>query len=201
MAEIYSIDGIVPVIDPSAYVHPTAVIIGDVFIGANVYVAPCASLRGDMGRIIVGDNSNVQDGVVVHGFPDTDTVIEEFGHIGHCAVIHGCTLRRNVLVGMNSVIMDAVEVGESSFIAASAFIPAKRKIPPKSVVVGVPGTVVRGVTQQELDWKRGLTQGYIDLCHRTRETLKRCEPLSAAEPNRARFKLPPSVPLSDAKGR
>jgi phenylacetic acid degradation protein len=121
---VYAIDGLVPVIDPSAYVHPSAVLIGDVIVGPGCYVGPCASLRGDFGRLILGRGANVQDTCVMHGFPGTDTVIEEDGHIGHGAVLHGCRIGRNALVGMNAVIMDNAVLGESSIVAACAFVKA-----------------------------------------------------------------------------
>ena len=95
-----------PVIDPSAYVHPTAVLIGDVIVGPDCYVGPCAVLRGDFGRIVLQRGSNLQDTCVMHGFPGTDTIVEEDGHIGHGAILHGCVVRRNALVGMNAVIND-----------------------------------------------------------------------------------------------
>lgn len=102
----YEIDGLKPVVHPDAYVHPDAVLIGDVHIGPGVYVAPLASLRGDFGRLIVHAGANIQDCCVMHGFPGIDTVVEEDGHIGHGAILHGCRIRRNALVGMNAVIMD-----------------------------------------------------------------------------------------------
>src|SRR5690242_12972796 len=102
----YAIDGLVPVVDPTAYVHPTAVVIGDVIIGPQVYVGPCASLRGDFGRLVLKAGSNLQDNCTMHGFPGSDTVVEENGHIGHGAVLHGCVVRRDALVGMNAVVMD-----------------------------------------------------------------------------------------------
>ena len=113
---VFAIDGIVPVIDPSAYVHPAAVLIGDVIVGPGCYVGPCASLRGDFGRLILEEGVNVQDTCVMHGFPGTDTVIEQDGHIGHGAVLHGCRIGRNALVGMNAVIMDQVVIGEHAII-------------------------------------------------------------------------------------
>ena len=110
----YSIEGVVPVVDPSAYVHPSAVLIGDVIIGPECYVGPCASLRGDFGRIVLERGANVQDTCVIHGFPQRDTVVEENGHIGHGAVLHSCVVRRDALVGMNAVVMDDAEVCEAS---------------------------------------------------------------------------------------
>ena len=128
---VYAIDGIVPVVDPTAYVHPSAVLIGDVIVGPGCYVGPCASLRGDFGRLILERGANLQDTCVMHGFPGTDTVVEEDGHIGHGAVLHGCRIGRNALVGMNAVIMDNAVVGESSIVAASAFVKAGAEIPPQ----------------------------------------------------------------------
>src|SRR5690606_10213554 len=105
MLKVYAIDGITPVVHPTAYVHPSAVLIGDVIIGAGVYVGALASLRGDFGRIIMGAGSNVQDSCVIHGVPERDTIVEVDGHIGHAAVLHGCYIGRNALVGMNAVVM------------------------------------------------------------------------------------------------
>ena len=117
MPQVYAIDGIVPVVDPSAFIHPSAVLIGDVIIGPHCYVGPLASLRGDFGRLILSGGANVQDTCVMHGFPQTDTVIEENGHIGHGAVLHGCRIGRNALIGMNAVVMDGAEVGADSIVA------------------------------------------------------------------------------------
>lgn len=201
MAQIYSYDGVIPVIAPSAFVHPSAVIIGDVTIGPGVYVAPCASLRGDLGRIIVGEGANIQDTVVVHGFPRTDTVIEANGHIGHGAVIHACTLKRNVLVGMNAVVMDFAVVGESAIVAASAFVPAQSEIAPKSLAVGVPAKVVRALTDDELAWKLEATATYQQLCLNSRRSMVPCIPLTAPEENRRRCSEPEVLPLSEFKKR
>src|SRR5450830_1096489 len=139
----YSIEGVIPVVDPSAYVHPTAVLIGDVIVGPNCYVGPCASLRGDFGRIVLQQGSNVQDHCCIHGFPDNDTVVEVNGHIGHGAILHSCIVRRDALVGMNAVVMDEAEVGEQAIVAASAFVPAGTKVPPRTLMAGVPAKALR----------------------------------------------------------
>lgn len=199
MAQVYAYDGVIPVIDPTAFVHPSAVVIGDVVIGAGVYVAPCASLRGDLGRIYIGSGCNIQDTVVVHGFPGVDTVIEEEGHIGHGAVIHACTLRPNVLVGMNSVVMDFSIVGESAIVAASAFVPANSEIPPKSLAMGVPAKIVRQLSEQELAWKRVATATYQKVCELSRRSMVPCSPLTAPEPGRRRCTEPVVMPLSELK--
>ena len=135
MVKVYSIDGITPVVDPHAYVHPTAVLIGDVIVGARAYIGPGACLRGDFGRIVVEEGANIQDTCVLHGFPDRDMLVEADGHIGHGAVLHGCVVRRNALVGINAVVNDNAEVGESAIVAAMAFVKANHKIPPRSLVV------------------------------------------------------------------
>ena len=146
---VYAFEGMVPVVDPTAFVHPSAVLIGDVMIGAGVFIGPCASLRGDFGRLIVMAGSNIQDGCVMHGFPGTDTVVEEYGHVGHGAVLHGCTLRRNVMIGMNAVIMDEAEIGESAIVAASSFVKTGMRVPPRVLVAGVPGRVVRELSDED----------------------------------------------------
>ena len=191
----YEIDGFVPVIDPSAYVHPTAVLIGDVIVGPRCYVGPAASLRGDFGRIELRAGANLQDTCVMHGFPATDTVIEEDGHIGHGAVLHGCVIRRNALVGMNAVVMDEAVVGESSIVAACAFVKAGMKSPPRSLVAGVPARVMRELTADEMAWKVEGTRQYHDLAVRSLATLREVTPLAAPEPDRGRFQLDGVVPL------
>ena len=184
----YSIEGVVPVIDPSAHVHPTAVLIGDVIVGPGCYVGPCASLRGDFGRIVLQRGANVQDTCVIHGFPDQDTVVEENGHIGHGAVLHSCIIRRDVLVGMNAVVMDEAEIGEASIVAACAFVPAGMKVPARSLVAGMPAKVKRALSDAEVAWKLEGTLTYQDLTRRCLETLVEVAPLSAIEADRPRVK-------------
>ncbi len=196
---VFAIDGIVPVIDPSAYVHPSAVLIGDVIVGAGCYVGPCASLRGDFGRLILEQGVNVQDTCVMHGFPGTDTVIEQDGHIGHGAVLHGCRIGRNALVGMNAVIMDNAVLGESSMVAACAFVKAGMEIPARSLVAGVPARVLRPLSDQELAWKFAGTRTYQDLTRRSLATLVETEALTAVEPGRKRFDLPGVLPLIELR--
>ena len=192
---VYAIDGIVPVVDPSAYVHPSAVLIGDVIVGPECYVGPCASLRGDFGRLILERGANLQDTCVMHGFPGTDTVVEENGHIGHGAVLHGCRIRRNALVGMNAVIMDNAVIGESSIVAASAFVKAGAEIPPRVLVAGMPAKVIRELSDEEIRWKGEGTATYQDLTRRSLATMVETAPLSAVEADRKRIHMPDVVPL------
>jgi phenylacetic acid degradation protein len=198
---VYAIDGLVPVIHPSAFVHPSAVLIGDVIVGPDCYVGPCASLRGDFGRLILECGANLQDTCVMHGFPGTDTVVEEDGHIGHGAVLHGCRIGRNALVGMNAVIMDNVVIGEESIVAACAFVRAGVAIPPRSLVAGMPAKVVRQVSDEELAWKTEGTQTYQQLTRRCLSTMVAVAPLSEVEADRRRIVIPGVIPLVEAKRR
>ena len=139
----YSIEGVVPVVHPSAYVHPTAVLIGDVWIGPDCYVGPAASLRADFGRIILKQGSNVQDTCVMHAFPGMDTVVEKNGHVGHGAILHGCVVGEDAMVGMNAVVMDEAHIAPRSIVGACAFVKAKFTCEPGSLIVGSPAKVMR----------------------------------------------------------
>lgn len=198
---VYSIDGVTPVVDPGAYVHPSAVLIGDVIIGARCYIGPCASLRGDFGRIVVEEGANLQDGCVMHGFPGTDTIVEVDGHIGHGAILHGCVIGKNALVGMNAVVNDNASIGEGAIVAAMAFVKARMVVPPRMLVAGMPARIVRELTEQELGWKVEGTQSYQELTRRSLATMKAATALAAVEPDRRRLELPELLPLSALKNR
>lgn len=185
----YAIDTLRPVVDPSAYVHPSAVVIGDVWIGPKVYVGPCACLRGDFGRLILKEGSNLQDTCVMHGFPEMDTVVEENGHIGHGAVLHGCTIGKNAMVGMNAVVMDGCEIGEYSIVAATAFVKAGERMPGRSLIIGSPARVKRPLSEEEIDWKFRGTALYQQLAERSQHTLVETTPLEHADENRQRITL------------
>lgn len=195
----YSIEGVVPVVDPSAYVHPTAVLIGDVIVGPDCYVGPCAVLRGDFGRIVLERGANVQDTCVLHGFPAQDTVVGENGHIGHGAVLHSCTVRRDALVGMNAVVMDEAEIGEAAIVAACAFVPAGRKIPARSLAAGMPAKVLRELSDQEVAWKLEGTRTYQALTLRSLASMQEVAALSAVEAGRPRLDAPDVRPLIATK--
>lgn len=198
---VYAIDGIVPVVDPTAFVHPTAILIGDVIVGPGCYIGPAACLRGDFGRLIIERGANVQDTCVMHGFPGTDTVVEEDGHIGHGAVLHGCRIGRNALVGMNAVIMDNAVVGELSIVAACAFVKAGAEIPPRSLAAGTPAKVIRELSEAEVAWKSDGTRTYQDLARRSLATMVETAPLTAVEPDRRRIEIPDVIPLVELKKR
>lgn len=184
MVKVYEIDGVRPVVHPSAYVHPSAVLIGDVIVGPGCYIGPCASLRGDFGRLILEQGANLQDTCVMHGFPGEDTVVEADGHIGHGAVLHGCRIGRNAMVGMNAVVMDKAVVGEESIVAAMSFVKAGMVIPPRSMVMGTPARVMRGLTDEDVAWKSFGTRQYHELAVRALQTMCEVEALTEVEPGR-----------------
>ena len=199
MPRVYSIDGITPVVDPSAYVHPSAVLIGDVIVAARAYIGPCACLRGDFGRIVIEEGANVQDSCLLHGFPGKDTVVGAGATVGHGAVLHGCVVRRGALIGMNAVVNDYAEVGEEAMVAALAFVKAEDKIAPRSLVAGIPARNLRSLTEQELRWKEDNMLLYQALVRRSAATMREAEALTAVEPGRRRIDLPGVVPLSEFK--
>ncbi|MDQ2822467.1 MAG: phenylacetic acid degradation protein PaaY [Pseudomonadota bacterium] len=185
--KVYEINGLRPVVHPSAYVHPSAVLIGDVIVGPRCYIGPLASLRGDFGRLVLEEGANLQDTCVMHGFPEGDTVIEVDGHIGHGAVLHGCRVGRNAMVGMNAVVMDGAVVGEASIVAAMSFVKAGMVIPPRSLVMGMPARVARPLTDDEIKWKTFGTQQYHALTVRSMETMREVDALTEVEPDRKRL--------------
>jgi phenylacetic acid degradation protein len=187
---VYSLEGITPVVHPDAFIHETAVLIGDVIIGADCYIGPNASLRGDFGRIVLETGANLQDTCVMHSFPGKDCVVETNGHIGHGAVLHGCHIGANAMVGMNAVVMDDVNIGESSIVAAVALVAAGFECPPRSLVMGVPARIKRQLTDQEVEWKARGTVEYQQLAQRCSATLKKVEALTEAEPDRRRINMP-----------
>lgn len=173
----YSFKGFIPVVHPSAFVHPQAAVTGNVIIGKDVYIGPGAALRGDWGGIVIEDGCNVQENCTIHMFPGVTVLLKESAHIGHGAIIHGATIGRNVMVGMNTVIMDDVQVGDESIIGAMSFVAANTIIPPRSLVVGNPGKVIKQVTDEMIAWKTKGTRLYQTLPNDCYNSLRACEPL------------------------
>jgi phenylacetic acid degradation protein len=202
MTKVYAFDGITPVVHPSAYVHPSAVLIGDVIVAPRAYIGPCACLRGDFGRIVIGEGANIQDTCVLHGFPDRDLRVDADGHIGHGAVLHGCVIERDALVGINAVVNDNAVVGESAIVAAMAFVKADFVVPARSLAAGIPARVMRALSEDEIAWKREATRQYQDLAARSLRSMKAVAPLESAEAGRARHAAhKDAVPLSEMKRR
>lgn len=182
----YEFQGYIPVVHPSSFVHPQAVVTGNVIIGKDCYIGPGAALRGDWGGIIIEDGCNVQENCIVHMFPGVTVVLQEGAHVGHGAIIHGATLGKNTLVGMNAVIMDNVVVGAGSIVGALSFVPENFQIPERKVVVGNPAKIIKDVTDEMLNWKAEGTHLYQRLPKECFDTLKGCEPLREIPANRPR---------------
>lgn len=174
---IYSYKGFTPVIAESAFVHPLAAVTGNVIIGDDVYIGPGAAIRGDWGGIVIEDGCNVQENCTIHMFPGITLTLEEGAHIGHGAIIHGAQIGKNVLVGMNAVVMDHAEVGEGSIIGALTLVKANEKIPHRSLVVGNPGKIIKQVSDEMLDWKTKGTALYQSLPASMKADWKEAEPL------------------------
>ena len=181
---IYEFNGYKPVIDPSSYIHKEATIIGNVIIGKDVYVGPGASIRGDWGKITIKNGCNIQDNCTIHIFPGKDVVLEENGHIGHGAIIHGSYIGKNSLIGMNSVIMDDTVIGEECIIGALCFVKGEMKIPKRKIVVGNPAKIKGEVSDDMIKWKKKGTELYQNLPKECRELMKECNPLLELEKNR-----------------
>lgn len=186
MAKVYEIGGIIPVIDPTSLVHPDAVIIGDVIIGPCCYIGPCACLRGDLGRIMIGPGVNIQDTCVIHSYPGEDVLLEENCHVGHGALLHGCTIRKNALIGMNSVVMDRAVIGENSFVAAMAFVKSGMVTGANMLIGGAPAKEIRPLKEEEICKKSEGTMLYQRLAAYSIKSMREAVPLESVEPNRRR---------------
>lgn len=197
MAEVYAYDAWVPVIDPQAWVHPTAVLIGDVLIGPGCYVGPGAVLRGDFGRIELKQGANFQDNCVAHSFPGTVVLVEEDGHVGHGAILHGCRVGRNAMIGMNSVVMDRAVIGENAIVGAMSFVKAGMEVPANSLVLGSPARVVRQLSADEMAWKAAGTRLYQQLAAEAPAKVRRTDPLSEVEADRPQLGDAGYRPLMD----
>lgn len=177
MANIFEFNGFRPVIHPTAFIHPNATVTGHVVIGRDVYVGPGAAIRGDWGKVVIEDGCNVQENCVIHMFPGVTVTLKESAHIGHGAIIHGATIGRNCLIGMNSVIMDNVEIGDECIVGALSFVREGMKTEKRSLLVGNPAKVIRQVSDEMIGWKTKGTALYQQLPSECRATLRECEAL------------------------
>jgi phenylacetic acid degradation protein len=186
---IYSFKGFIPVVHPSSFIHPQAAVTGNVIIGKNVYVGPGAAIRGDWGGIVIEDGCNVQENCTIHMFPGITVLLKEAAHIGHGAIIHGAVIGKNCLVGMNAVIMDNVELGDESVVGALSFIKAGEKIPPRSLVAGNPGRIIKQVSDEMIKWKTDGTALYQSLPNEMHESWKECDPLTEIPADRPKQEI------------
>lgn len=175
---IYQFKEFIPVVHPTAFIHPQAAVTGNVIIGKNVYVGPGAAIRGDWGAIIIEDGCNVQENCTIHMFPGGTVLLKENAHIGHGAIIHGATIGRNCLIGMNSVIMDNVDLGDECIVGALAFVKADEKFASRSLIVGNPAKMIKEVSDDMIKWKSDGTSLYQALPKEMYENWKACEPLT-----------------------
>lgn len=180
---IYQFNEHIPVIHPAAFIHPQAAVTGNVIIGKNVYVGPGAAIRGDWGRIIIEDGCNVQENCTIHMFPGVTVILKAGAHIGHGAIIHGATIGKNCLIGMNSVIMDNVELGDECIVGALTFIKADERFERRSLIVGNPGKTIKEVSDEMIQWKTEGTALYQALPKQLYENWKACEPLTEIPDN------------------
>ncbi len=174
---IYEFKGIKPVIHKSSFIHPLAAVTGNVIIGKNCYIGPGAALRGDWGQIIIEDGCNVQENCTVHMFPGVTVLLQAGAHMGHGAIIHGATIGRNCLIGMNAVIMDNVQLGDECIVGALSFIKEGELVPPRSLVVGNPARIIKEVSDEMMSWKTEGTKIYEALPAEMHEQWKVCKPL------------------------
>jgi len=182
----YAYQGMIPVVDPTSYVHPLASLIGDVIVGPGCFIAPGASLRGDFGRIVVEGDSSIQDGVTVHANALRDTVIGRGATIAHGAIIHGCAIGENALIGMNAVILDNAEIGAENLVAALSLVRSDTVAPPRSLVAGNPAKVLKTFEPHQVTWRNDGEGEYQKLTRGALIDLVEIEPLRAVQPNRPR---------------
>ena len=174
---IYSYKNLVPVIHQSSFVHPLAAVTGHVIIGRDCYIGPGAAIRGDWGKIIIEEGCNVQESCTIHMFPGTTVLLKQGSHIGHGAVIHGAIIGKNCLIGMNSVIMDNVELGDECIVGALSFVKQDEKIHARSLIAGNPAKVIKTVSDEMIAWKTEGTLLYQQLAGEMHQYWKECEPL------------------------
>lgn len=168
------IEELLPKAAPSAYIHPTAVLTGEVALGENVSIWPCAVLRGDIAAITVGENSNIQDNACVHVNYNCPAVIGRGVTIGHGAIVHGSKIGDNCLIGMNAVVLES-EIGPNCLIGAGAVVTAGKNIPAGSLVMGVPAKVIRELTEDEMNAILKNAHEYVNLAQLYKD---KAEPLA-----------------------
>ena len=172
---LYEFEGKRPKIAPSAFINETAVIIGDVKIGENCYIAPNCVMRGDWGKIIIGDQCSVQDCCVIHARPDGKTVVGNRVSVGHASVLHNCTVKDFVIIGMNAVVSDYAVVGERSVVSEGCVVRQGQEIPPMSIAVGVPAKVIGKLTPEQVEEFDSYKTLYANLSTRCHKSLKRID--------------------------
>ncbi|RPK67775.1 2,3,4,5-tetrahydropyridine-2,6-dicarboxylate N-acetyltransferase [Streptomyces sp. ADI96-02] len=162
-ALIMGMGGRRPAVDADAFVAPSSVVIGDVTLAAGSSVWYQAVLRADCGPIALGPDSNVQDNCSLHTDPGFELTVGARVSVGHNAVLHGCVIEDDVLVGMGATVLNGAHIGAGSLVAAQALVPQGMRVPPGSLVAGVPAKVKRPLTKEELEGIRFNAAGYVEL--------------------------------------
>lgn len=170
---LYALGDLEPTIDPLAYIHPDAVIIGDVTIGAESTVLPMAVLRGDAGSIVVGARTSVQDGAVLHTTEAFPTIVGDDCTIGHLAHLEGCVVESGSLIGTGAIVLHRAQVRSGSLVAAGAVVLADQEVPTGALAVGVPAKIKEGAANAEQ--LRMSAQSYVDRGHQFRAELRRID--------------------------
>ena len=162
--------GITPQIAASSYIDPSAQVIGDVTVGERSSIWPNASVRGDTNSIRIGDETNIQDNSVLHCDPDPFALrIGDRVTVGHMAMLHGCTIEDDCLIGIGAIVLNGAKIGKGSVIAAGAVVPEGADIPPGSMAMGVPAKVKRQVTEEERERFRRNALRYVEAARAYRE--------------------------------
>ena len=200
MPKVYSIDGVTPVVHPTAYVHEAAILIGDVIVGPGCYIAPSASLRGDFGQIRIGERSNVQDNCTIHCYAGGETVVGDDVSVGHGAVLHGCSVGNRALVGMNAVVMDGAVIGTQAIVAALAFVRSDFQVPERTIVAGVPAKILREISGEETEWMADANADYHGARERSWASMERVDALHRLDREGPRLTFAGSKPLYQARG-
>ena len=162
-----------PLISETAFVADSAEIIGDVEVGYNSSIWFNAVIRGDMDKIIIGNRSSIQDNVVIHSDSSSRVEVGDDVTVGHGAVLHGCKIRDNVIIGMNSTVLDNAEIGKNSIVGANALIPPGKKYPENIIITGVPGKVRRDATDQDVEMIKENAAEYVELMGEYKRTQKK----------------------------
>lgn len=170
---LYEFEGKKPVIGKNSFVHPQAVIIGDVTIGENCYIGAGAVIRGDYGKIIIGDGSNVQDNATMHTEPGTEAVIGQNVLIGHAAIVHGpCLVKEYAIIGMGSIVNAGCQIEEGAMLAAGSLLPPGKTVPSRKLAMGNPAKVVKDVDENMFNYNQLAVKIYQDLASRSLNSLK-----------------------------
>ncbi|MFF4952045.1 gamma carbonic anhydrase family protein [Streptomyces chattanoogensis] len=179
-ALISGVAGAEPSIDPAAFTAPTSVVVGDVTLAPGASVWYHAVLRADCGPIVLGADSNIQDNCTVHVDPGFPVTVGERVSVGHNAVLHGCTVEDDVLVGMGATVLNGAHIGAGSLVAAQALVPQGMRVPPGSLVAGVPAKVKRELTDEERETIKLNAAMYLELAARHRESVQAADEIPEA---------------------